>query len=60
VQLTVADNGCGMEPQARTSRFGISGMRERVEMAGGHFALQSSAGHGLRFEARLPATGDMS
>jgi hypothetical protein len=29
-------------------------------MAGGRFALQSSAGHGLSFEARLPAAGDMS
>ena len=60
LRLTVADNGCGMEPRAPSSRFGISGMRERVEMAGGHFALRSSPGSGLRFEARLPATGDLA
>ena len=55
--LTVADNGRGMEPDAQTSGFGLSGMRERVEMAGGTFLLDSAPGRGLCFEARLPATG---
>jgi two-component system sensor histidine kinase UhpB len=55
LRLTVADDGCGMEPSARVSRFGLSGMRERVEMAGGTFSLQSVPGHGLKFEACLPA-----
>jgi two-component system, NarL family, sensor histidine kinase UhpB len=57
IRLTVADNGCGMESSARTSRFGLSGMRERVEMEGGTFILKSAPGHGLRFEAHLPANG---
>jgi glucose-6-phosphate-specific signal transduction histidine kinase len=52
--LTVADDGCGMEANMRTSRFGLSGMRERVEMAGGMFKLDSAPGRGLRFEAHLP------
>ena len=55
--LGVADDGCGMESSTRTSRFGLSGMRERVEMAGGTFVLESAPGRGLRFEARLPAKG---
>jgi two-component system sensor histidine kinase UhpB len=58
LHLIVADDGCGMEPKTRTSRFGLSGMRERVEMAGGTFVIQSTPGLGLRFEARLPATGE--
>jgi len=57
--LAVADDGCGMESSSRTSRFGLSGMRERVEMAGGTFRLESAPGLGLRFEARLPADGEM-
>jgi two-component system sensor histidine kinase UhpB len=57
LRLTVADNGCGMEPGTRTSRFGLSGMRERVEMAGGRFVLQSAPSQGLRFVAHLPANG---
>jgi glucose-6-phosphate-specific signal transduction histidine kinase len=56
LSLTVADDGCGMESNAPTARFGLSGMRERVEMAGGTFVLESAPARGLRFEARLPAT----
>jgi signal transduction histidine kinase len=55
LSLAVADDGCGMESNGRTSRFGLSGMRERVEMAGGTFVLESAPGRGLRFEAHLPA-----
>jgi two-component system, NarL family, sensor histidine kinase UhpB len=57
--LRVADDGCGMESNIRTSRFGLNGMRERVEMAGGTFELESAPGQGLRIEARLPADGKM-
>lgn len=55
--LTVADDGRGMESGMRTARFGLSGMQERVEMAGGTFVLDSAPGFGLRFAARLPANG---
>lgn len=56
--LTVSDDGCGMESGARSSRFGLRGMRERVEMAGGSFRLESAPGCGLSFAARLPVTHD--
>ena len=58
VHLTVADNGCGMEPRTHTSRFGLRGMRERVEMAGGSFVLHSSTRKGLSFAARLPTEAE--
>ncbi len=57
VRLKVADDGCGMEAGARRTRFGLSGMRERVEMSGGTFVLTSAPGQGLTFEAYLPASG---
>jgi len=60
LSLTVADDGCGMDSSIRTSRFGLSGMRERVEMAGGTFVLESAPGRGLRFEAHLPADGEIA
>jgi two-component system sensor histidine kinase UhpB len=56
--LTVADDGCGMEPGTRNSRFGLSGMRERVELAGGTFALESAPGQGLCLRVRLPTDGE--
>lgn len=54
LRLAIADDGDGMESGTRTSRFGLMGMRERVEMAGGTFLLESEPGRGLRFTARLP------
>jgi two-component system sensor histidine kinase UhpB len=61
LRLSVADDGCGMQPvEHNTSRFGLSGMRERVEMTGGTFVLESAPNQGLRFEARLRATGEVS
>jgi two-component system sensor histidine kinase UhpB len=58
LRLTLADDGRGMQPSTRTSRFGLSGMRERVEMEGGTFVLDSAPGHGLRLEVHLPANGN--
>jgi two-component system sensor histidine kinase UhpB len=58
LRLAVTDDGCGMEPRTRTSRFGLSGMRERVEMAGGSFVLETAPGRGLSFVAHLPANGE--
>lgn len=57
VHLTIADNGRGMQSSSGKSRFGLSGMRERVEMDGGTFAFNSTPGQGFRFEAHLPAIG---
>jgi two-component system, NarL family, sensor histidine kinase UhpB len=58
--LTVTDDGRGMESGAQTSGFGLSGMRERVEMTGGTFLLESAPGRGLCFEARLPVAAQKS
>jgi two-component system, NarL family, sensor histidine kinase UhpB len=57
VLLTVADNGRGMDADTLTSGFGLSGMRERVELGGGTFVLASTPGCGLSFEANLPEQG---
>jgi two-component system sensor histidine kinase UhpB len=57
LRLAVADDGRGMDVSARNTRFGLSGMRERVELAGGRFILETAPGCGLKFEARLPSAG---
>jgi two-component system, NarL family, sensor histidine kinase UhpB len=56
LRLTVVDDGRGVASSTQNSRFGLSGMRERAEMAGGTFVLTSSAGCGTRFETRLPTS----
>jgi signal transduction histidine kinase len=56
VEVTVRDDGRGFEPSAPTAGFGLTGMRERVEMLGGSLALESSpAGLGTLVRASLPA-----
>lgn len=59
LRLSVADDGCGMDLGSHHSRFGLSGMRERVELSGGTFELASAPGGGLRFSVRLPAGADL-
>jgi two-component system sensor histidine kinase UhpB len=54
--LAVEDDGRGVtEPDlARTGRFGVRGMRERVESLGGSFAFARSAWGGLAVTVALP------
>jgi signal transduction histidine kinase len=42
--LEVADDGRGFDPQAPTPGFGVLGMRERVELAGGSLELARDDG----------------
>jgi signal transduction histidine kinase len=51
VQLCIRDDGVGFDPRTgaelvRKGHFGLVAMRERVEMAGGRFQLESSPGAG--------------
>jgi len=52
--VAVADDGCGADLRRRTVGHGLDGMRERTELSGGTFAIDSTPGGGLRFQARLP------
>jgi signal transduction histidine kinase len=57
MRLAIEDNGLGFEPDAvdAEQHFGLTLMRERVELAGGLLYLDSSPGHGTRILIRLPA-----
>jgi PAS domain S-box-containing protein len=58
VLLEIRDDGVGFDPAivggARNGHFGILGMRERVEMAGGTWEIDSAAGGGTSIRAALP------
>lgn len=57
VRVTVADNGKGLVERAEpASRFGIMGMRERVQALEGEFAVESEPGRGVRVVAHVPLT----
>jgi len=59
VRIIVGDNGRGFDPgQTLGSKdlqgFGIIGMRERVELLGGEFRLESAPGQGSRVDVTIP------
>ena len=55
VELTIRDNGHGFDPHGvRPGAFGIVGMTERVRLAGGRFAVESTPEHGTTITVRLP------
>ena len=56
VAVCVRDDGKGL-PQAladESGRFGVAGMRERVQAFGGDFALSGATGQGVTLRAVLP------
>lgn len=54
VSLTVADDGIGFDTQATGRHHGLVGMRHRVQMFAGQFALESRPGGGTRIRVGLP------
>jgi signal transduction histidine kinase len=53
IVVCVADNGHGFDPAATAGGFGLRGMRERVELAGGWMTIDSSP-DGCAVRARVP------
>jgi signal transduction histidine kinase len=64
VALDARDDGIGFDPfqasaeaRDRTSGgFGLKGMRERVEQAGGSLSVESTPGEGTTLAVELPAS----
>ncbi len=56
-KLTVRDNGKGFAQQLEreATRFGLIGMRERVQALDGEFRIDSSPGKGVTVTAFIPA-----
>ena len=58
--MEVTDNGCGFAVEGKGSakknnRLGLLGMRERVEMIGGTFSVESAPGNGTTIRVEIPA-----
>jgi len=54
VSIEVQDDGIGFAPGAQASGFGLAGIRERVDLAGGTLRIDSGE-RGTRLRAALPA-----
>jgi signal transduction histidine kinase len=54
VQVAIEDDGRGFDPDAVHAGFGLTGMRERALLAGGHLWVNSATGGPTRIAAVLP------
>lgn len=52
--VTIQDQGRGFDPAQRPDSSGLGGMRERVELLGGTFDLETSPGRGVHITAEFP------
>ena len=58
VEVRVADDGIGFDPEDGSGAgFGLAGMRERVELAGGQLDIAPGVEAGTVVRARLPVGG---
>ena len=61
IQMEINDNGKSFNVEQvlfskRNKRLGLLGMRERVEMVGGNFRVESAPGKGTAIRAEIPFT----
>jgi two-component system, chemotaxis family, sensor kinase Cph1 len=56
ISIIVEDNGIGFTHSSTMTeeQLGLFGMRERVEMLGGTFTIESSPGKGTTLKAEVP------
>ena len=62
IELKIQDNGLGFDMDAALGRsyeggLGLTSMRERTELSGGSFAMQSALGKGTAIHASWPCEG---
>jgi signal transduction histidine kinase len=49
--LMIRDNGQGFDPEKAQKGLGLESMRERVEVSGGEFQIESAPGQGTTIRA---------
>jgi signal transduction histidine kinase len=60
IELSVSDDGTGFDTSAESSGFGLGGMRERLGLVHGTFAVAASPGGGTTVTASLPASHEVT
>ncbi len=58
IEFTVSDDGVGLAREAGPEGSGITGMRDRIEAAGGVLEIVSAAGRGTRVCGTVPSHHD--
>jgi signal transduction histidine kinase len=65
ISMQIKDDGKGFDADGargskKTTRLGLLGMRERVEMVGGTFCVDSASGRGTTIRVEIPSTSGTS
>jgi signal transduction histidine kinase len=55
IEILVRDDGSGFQTSSPTDGFGLLGMRERVQLAGGQLDVRSRRGEGTELRGWVPA-----
>ncbi|MET7335121.1 sensor histidine kinase [Nonomuraea sp. NPDC005650] len=55
VLVSIADEGSGVRTPSGETGYGLTGLRERVELLGGHFSAGPRSGGGFELRATVPA-----
>jgi signal transduction histidine kinase len=56
LELVIRDNGCGFDASVMRSGSGLQGIKERVQLLGGLFLLDTAPQRGTRLVVSLPLT----
>ena len=59
ISLFISDDGRGVDMSTFLPGFGLSGMRERVELLGGTLQVDSTPGEGFRVRAQFPSATEL-
>jgi len=54
IELNIEDNGMGFDLENYRKGLGLTSMRERTELSGGSFAIESTPGKGTTIKAQWP------
>jgi len=54
IELMIEDNGMGFDLETSKRGLGLTSMRERTELSGGAFVIESTTGKGTTIRASWP------
>jgi len=60
IQLEIADNGQGFDVQQYSHRFGLAGMKERVDSVQGELLIKTTLNEGVTIEVTIPKQGALT
>jgi signal transduction histidine kinase len=60
IDVSVSDDGIGLDPSRRAAGFGLRGIEERVRELGGNITFLSAAGQGATLSIKLPIVKEQS